>query len=203
MTSSAPASVSIQTSSHSSPAPPPWFGEVALLVSQLRKQGVLDAISAQVRFARRRFGRFEVIDFVAVLLGYALSGEWTLQAFYERLRPWASAFMALFGRDRLPLHPQVVAFAPIHWRDWSRRRQRRACLRLWRDQRVEIHMEAGRILRPPAEPPPLSRAERAHWRLSWVERLARNVRARAADPITIRLFGVPAAFATSLGLSTV
>lgn len=30
MTRSAPASVSIQTSSHSSPAPPPWFGEVAL-----------------------------------------------------------------------------------------------------------------------------------------------------------------------------
>ena len=56
MTRSAPASVSIQTSLHSSPAPPPWFGEVALLVSHLQKQGVLDALSAHVRFARRRFG---------------------------------------------------------------------------------------------------------------------------------------------------
>jgi hypothetical protein len=36
--------------------PPPWFGEVVLLVSHLRKQGVLDAINAHVRFARRRFG---------------------------------------------------------------------------------------------------------------------------------------------------
>ncbi len=51
--------------------------------------------------AQHRFGRYEVIDFVAVLFGYAISGERTLEAFYERLSPWA-AFMALFGRDRLP-----------------------------------------------------------------------------------------------------
>jgi len=102
MTSIAHPSVSIQTSSRSSPAPPIWFGEVALLVHHLSKQGVLDAISAQVRFARRRFGRFEVIDFVAVLFGYAISGERTLAAFYERLQPWASSFMALFERENLP-----------------------------------------------------------------------------------------------------
>jgi hypothetical protein len=49
-----------------------------------------------------RMARYEVIDFLAVLFGYAISGERTLEAFYERLQPWASAFMALFGRDRLP-----------------------------------------------------------------------------------------------------
>lgn len=102
MTSIAHASVHIQTSSRSSPATPPWFGEVALLIQDLRKQGVLDVIGAQVRFARRRFGRFEGLDFVAVLFGYAISGERTLQAFYEGLHPFAAAFMALFGRDRLP-----------------------------------------------------------------------------------------------------
>src|SRR5215469_618702 len=110
MTSIAHPSVSIQTSSSSSPAPPPWFGEVALLVQHLGKQGVLDAISAQVRFAHRRFGQFEVLDFVAVLFGYALSGERTLQAFYERLRPWASVFMALFARDRLPSRSALSRF---------------------------------------------------------------------------------------------
>src|SRR5215472_10222894 len=102
MTSIASASFSVQTSSRSSPAPPPWFGEVVLLVCYLQKQGILDAISAQVHFARRRFGHFAVRDFVAVLLGYAISGERTLEAFYERLRPHAAAFMALFERDRLP-----------------------------------------------------------------------------------------------------
>jgi hypothetical protein len=102
MTSSADASLTIQTSAHSVPAPPTWFGEVALLIHHVRKQGTLDAISAQVHFARRRFGQFEVLDLVAVLFGSAISGERTLEAFYERLQPFSTAFMALFGRDRLP-----------------------------------------------------------------------------------------------------
>jgi hypothetical protein len=110
MSSIAHSSVSIQTSPQSVPATPLWFGEVALLVSHLRKQGVLDTIAEQVRFARRRFGQFEVLDFVAVLFGYALSGERTLQAFYERLRPWASTFMALFARDRLPSRSALSRF---------------------------------------------------------------------------------------------
>ncbi len=71
-----------------------------MIAHYLLRQGVLSAIEEQVRFARRRFGRYEVIDFVAVLLGYAISGERTLEAFYERLLPFASPFMALFGRDR-------------------------------------------------------------------------------------------------------
>jgi len=43
-----------------------------------------------------------VIDFLAVLLGYAISGEHSLETFYARLRPFAGPFMALFGRDQLP-----------------------------------------------------------------------------------------------------
>jgi hypothetical protein len=62
-------SVTLQTSPQSVPATPCWFGEVVLLVHYLRKHGVLDIIAEQVRFARQRFGHYEVIDFVAVLLG--------------------------------------------------------------------------------------------------------------------------------------
>jgi FAD/FMN-containing dehydrogenase len=54
--------------------------------------------------------RYEVIDFVAVLFGYAISGERTLEAFYEHLQPWADAFMALFGRDRLPARSTLSRF---------------------------------------------------------------------------------------------
>ena len=78
MTSIADVSVRIQTSSDSVPSTPCWFGEVALLIPYLRKRGILSAINSQVRLARRRFGRYEVIDFLAVLFGYALSGERTL-----------------------------------------------------------------------------------------------------------------------------
>ncbi len=110
MISIASCPVTIQTSAQSVPSTPGWMGEVALIAHYLRKQGVLSAIAEQVRFARRRFGRYEVLDFVAVLLGYAISGERTLEAFYERLSPWANAFMALFGRERLPARSTLSRF---------------------------------------------------------------------------------------------
>ncbi len=76
----------------------------------LTKLGVLEVISERVRFARHRFGRYEVIDFVAVLFGYAISGERTLQAFYEGLAPFADPFMALFARRRLPSRSALSRF---------------------------------------------------------------------------------------------
>jgi hypothetical protein len=102
MSSIADTSVIIQCSSHAVPCPPPWFGEVVLISAHLCKQGVLSKICEQIRFARPRFGHYEVIDFLAVLFGYAISGERTLEAFYEALAPFACPFMALFGRERLP-----------------------------------------------------------------------------------------------------
>ncbi len=110
MTSIADGSVIIQASSESVPSTPPWFGEVALIVQHLRKQGILEAICERIRFARRRFGHYEVIDFVAILFGYAISGERTLETFYERLAPFAQPFMALFGRDRLPARSTLSRF---------------------------------------------------------------------------------------------
>ncbi len=102
MTSIADGSVIIQTTASSVPSTPSWFGEVVLMATHLCKHGVLTKISEQVRFARRRFGRYDVIDFLVVLFGYAISGERTLEEFYERIQPFAVPFMALFERDRLP-----------------------------------------------------------------------------------------------------
>jgi hypothetical protein len=110
MSSIADGSIQIQTSSESQPATPCWLGEVAVVASHLRKQGILDNICQEVRFARRRFGRYEVLDFLAVLFGYAMSGERTLEAFYEAVHPFASAFMALFGRASLPTASTLSRF---------------------------------------------------------------------------------------------
>jgi hypothetical protein len=110
MTSIADEAVIIQASSESVPSPPSWLGEVALIVGYLRKQGVLTKISEHVRFARRRFGHYEVIDFLAVLFGYAISGERTLEEFYQRIQPFAVPFMALFERDRLPSRSALSRF---------------------------------------------------------------------------------------------
>jgi len=79
-------SVSLQTSADPIPSMPEWFGEVALIAHTCTRLGLLTEISERVRFARKRFGTFEVIDFVVVLLGYAISGEPTLAAYYERLQ---------------------------------------------------------------------------------------------------------------------
>jgi hypothetical protein len=110
MTSIADGSVKIQTSCEPNPSPPVWFGEVVLLSGYLRKHGVLSKISERVRFVRRRFGRYEMIDFLVVLFGYAISGERTLEAFYERLQPFAGPFMALFDRDQLPARSTLSRF---------------------------------------------------------------------------------------------
>src|SRR5947207_7133086 len=110
MTSIADGSVNIQTTSESNLATPCWFGEAVLMTAHLRKHGILSKISERVRFARRHFGRYEVIDFLAVLFGYAISGERTLEGFYERLQPFAVPFMALFERDRLPSRSALSRF---------------------------------------------------------------------------------------------
>ena len=110
MTSIADGSVIIQTSAEFVPSTPSWFGEVVLMAAHLRQHGVLSKISKGVRFARRRFGRYDVIDFLAVLFGYALSGERTLEAFYQAVVPWEEPFMALFDRDQLPSRSTLSRF---------------------------------------------------------------------------------------------
>jgi hypothetical protein len=45
----------------------------------------------------------------------------------------------------------------------------------------------------------VTRAQRAHWRLSWDQRLARNCRPPDASPLTVTLHGLSATFAQSLG----
>jgi hypothetical protein len=99
------------------------------------------------------------------------------------------------------LHPLPVGSAPLLWRDWSRKAHRRACMQLLRHQRIEMNLSPPTAAPPPATNVVLSRAQRARSRLSWIARLARNGRTQTAGQVTIKLFGVPAAFATLLGLA--
>src|SRR5579872_5042717 len=110
MTSIVDGSVKIQATSESNISIPSWFGEVVVISRYLHKHHVLSKITEQVRFARRRFGRYDVIDFLAVLFGYAISGERTLEEFYERLQLFAIPFMALFERDQLPSRSALSRF---------------------------------------------------------------------------------------------
>ena len=106
----APVSVALQTCPQEVPSLPAWFAEVTLLAHHLTQRGILDALCEQVHLARGRAGHYEVIDFLAVLFGYAISGEPTLEAFFERLEPFASPYMALFGREQLPHRSTLSRF---------------------------------------------------------------------------------------------
>lgn len=92
------------------PSVPAWFPEVVVLARHFAQRGLLEAINTEVRLARGRTGHYDVIDFVAILLGYAASGEPTLEAFFERLAPFAAPFMALFGRECPPHRSTLSRF---------------------------------------------------------------------------------------------
>ena len=102
--------IEIQTSPEDRPSVPAWFAEVVIVVQHLATRGLLDAFSHQIRLVRGRFGSYEPLDFLALLLGYAISGERTLADFFERLAPFGSAFMALFGRRCLPHRSSLSRF---------------------------------------------------------------------------------------------
>ena len=97
------------------------------------------------------------------------------------------------------LHPLAVGSAPLFWRDWSRREHRRACMQLLRHQRADVTLEQAQSP-PVATSPIFSRAQRAHYRLSFAERLACNARTPTDGRITIQLFGVPEIVSNFLGL---
>src|ERR1700694_35078 len=102
--------IEVQTTPEDRPSVPEWFAEVAIMARHLTTTGLLDAFAHQVRLVRGRFGRYEAIDFLALLLGYAISGERTLADFFERVTPFGPAFMALFGRASLPHRSSLSRF---------------------------------------------------------------------------------------------
>jgi len=97
--------------------------------------------------------------------------------------------------DQAPASPPVPA-QPVRWGDWSRCQIRRTFVQLLRTQAVLISIRATETLVPtkPHSPPLETRAQRAHWRLSWEERLARNARPSTAPAVEITLHGLPASF---------
>src|SRR5579859_564161 len=102
--------IEIHTSPLDRPSVPAWFAEVVIIARHLETKGLLDAFAHQIRLVRGRFGRYEPIDFLALLLGYAISGERTLADFFERLESFEAAFMALFGRGCLPHRSSLSRF---------------------------------------------------------------------------------------------
>jgi hypothetical protein len=82
--------------------------------------------------------------------------------------------------------------------DWSRTQPRRAWIRWQRSHLVTV--QAPLSSPPPSTPSVFSRAERAHWRMTWQQRLARNARPPSAPPVEIIVYGLATVLAQALGL---
>jgi len=102
--------IEVQTTSENRFSVPAWFAEVVIIARYLEKKGRISAFAQQVRLVRGRFGTYEPIDFLVLLIGYAISGERTLADFFERVEPFETAFMALFGRNGLPHRSSLSRF---------------------------------------------------------------------------------------------
>jgi hypothetical protein len=90
---------------------------------------------------------------------------------------------------------------PVLRGDRERCQIQRRWLRLLRTQTVLLttsslpHAQEADIQQPKVQ----TRAQRAHCRLRWDERLARNARSSAASPLEVTIHGLPATFASVFG----
>lgn len=97
----------------------------------------------------------------------------------------------------LPLPPS----APLLWRDWPRRSLRRRWLQLVRCETATFSWEPAGLPEPLPQDGEalLTREQRAHSRLSWSQRLARNARPADASRLTVLFHGLPARFFETFG----
>jgi hypothetical protein len=116
----------------------------------------------------------------------------------RRVSAVLSPLLKVVPEDPPPQCPSVPALRPILWGDWSRCQPRRAWIGWQRSHLVTV--QAPPISPLPSTPFPLLRAQRAHWRMRWQQRLARNARPSRAPPVEITVYGISTAFAQALGL---
>jgi hypothetical protein len=107
--------------------------------------------------------------------------------------------------------PPVSASHPVLWGDWPRCHLRRRWMGLLRTQTVHLTFDSEKqeemreveAQHAHSHSHSHTRAQRAHWRLSWQERMARNAHRSHASPLEVTIYGLPATFAQFFGLKVV
>jgi len=88
----------------------------------------------------------------------------------------------------------------VLWGDWERCQIRRRWFQLLRTQAVLLAFGAVQRAQEDIQSSNVqTRAQRAHWRLSWPQRLARNARPPTAPPLEVTIHGLPVRFAEAFG----
>ncbi len=89
---------------------PSWIGEAVLFGKYWLESGLVGYLEEEVRVVRGRMGRYEVVDYVLLLISYAISGERTLAAFFKALAPVKEVLMGVWGRSRCPCASSLSRF---------------------------------------------------------------------------------------------
>jgi len=89
---------------------PSWFAEAVLVGQYWQNSGLLARLQQQVQVSRGRMGRYEVCDFVLLLLAYAVSGLDSLEAFFKQLSSVSPVLMAVWGRQHCPVASTLSRF---------------------------------------------------------------------------------------------
>ncbi|HEU5379756.1 MAG TPA: hypothetical protein VFV38_30395 [Ktedonobacteraceae bacterium] len=101
----------------------------------------------------------------------------------------------------LPSALTLPPSAPFLWRDWPRRSLRRHWLQLLRRETATFSWGPAGLPEPLPQDGEalLTREQRAHYRLSWTQRLARNARPADAPRLSVLLHSLPARFFETFG----
>ena len=100
-----------------------------------------------------------------------------------------------------PRPPEPLPLSPVLWGDWERCQIRRRWLKGVRTETVELATRATQAQEPSTKTNThvFTRAQRAHWRLTWDEWFARNARPSTASPLEVTIHGLPTTFANLFG----
>ncbi len=101
-------SVRVQISETSLPSFPPWLAEVAAFAQVLTHEDILKAVQDQVRFARARFGTYDLIDFAVVLIGYIHAARTDLAGLLRTARSVGGRLYGAFWP-----HPLASSLDPV------------------------------------------------------------------------------------------
>jgi hypothetical protein len=131
-----------------------------------------------------------------------------VSAIRQRLEPTRRPKVRPWQEPDTPPESAPAMPCELVWSDVSGRRLRRTWFTGLRRQQVHVQERvppAAQSSSPPtpASPALLSRAERAHARLSWSDRLVRNARTASSPHFHIMLFGVAPQVAAYLNLISV
>ncbi len=108
----------------------------------------------------------------------------------------AALFRMLASSPPLEDASPPLPLAPVLWKDWPRCHLRRGWLKVVRSETVRLTSSTTPVPVTRSTEEVFTRAQRAHWRFSWDQRLARNARPSDAPSLTVTLHGLPPPLST-------